>query len=213
LPLERAGGAIGGVRIRRTVMKQPLDLRFLGMDASPAVAAAAREKAAKLDRFRPDLIACRVTIELLHKHKHQGKPYAVRIDATVPAHELSVDRVQDEDVYVALRDAFDDMRRQLEDSARRDRGQEKSHAEVLRGVVVRVDAKGQCGFIRTAAGDEYWFGAQNVAGTPFEHVAPGAEAQFIPDVAAEGRQAKRVSFGKHRFEPRGGIDRHEEAGH
>ena len=104
-------------------MKQTLDLRFLGMDASPAVAAVAREKAAKLEQFRPDLISCRVTVELLHKHKHHGRPYAVRIDVTVPGHELSVDRVQDEDVYVALRDAFDDMRRQLEDSARRDRGQ------------------------------------------------------------------------------------------
>jgi hypothetical protein len=30
--------------------------------------------------------------------------------------------VQDEDVYVALRDAFDDMTRQLEDSVRRVRG-------------------------------------------------------------------------------------------
>ena len=29
-------------------MKQPLELRFLGMEASPAVEAAARDKAAKL---------------------------------------------------------------------------------------------------------------------------------------------------------------------
>jgi ribosome-associated translation inhibitor RaiA len=111
-------------------MKQPLDLRFLGMASSPAVEVAAREKAVKLERFRPDLMSCRVTIELLHKHKRQGKPYAVRIDITVPGHELSVDRVEDEDVYVALRDAFDDMRRQIEDSARRDRGQVKSHSDI-----------------------------------------------------------------------------------
>ncbi len=42
-----------------------------------------------------------------HKHKHQGRPYAVRVDVTLPGQELCVDRVQDEDVYVALRDAFE----------------------------------------------------------------------------------------------------------
>jgi ribosome-associated translation inhibitor RaiA len=181
-------------------MKQALQIVFLGMDPSPAVEAAAREKAAKLDRFRADLMSCRVTIELRHKHKHQGAPCAVRIDVTAPGHELCVDRVADEDVYVALREAFDDMRRRIEDSVRRDRGQQKVHAAVLHGQVVRLDAERRCGFIRTVEGDEYWFGAENVADVPFEHVEQGASAQFVPDLAAEGRQAKRVSFGKHRFE-------------
>lgn len=60
-----------------------------------------------------------------------------------------------------------------------------------------MDPDARCGFIRTAEGDEYWFGPENVADTTFEHVQPGAEVRFIPDVVAEGRQAKRVSLGKH----------------
>jgi len=103
-------------------MKQPLQVRFVGVEPSEAVEAAARAKAQKLDRFRPDIMSCRVTIELVARHQQQGRPYAVRIDVTVPDRELAVDRVQDEDVYVALRDAFDDMTRQLEDSVRRIRG-------------------------------------------------------------------------------------------
>jgi ribosome-associated translation inhibitor RaiA len=179
-------------------MKQPLEIRFVGMEPSDVVEAAARRKADKLDRFRPDIMACRVTIELAEKHQHQGRPFAVRVDVTVPDHELSVDRVHDEDVYVALREAFDDTKRQLEDSVRRVRGQEKLHATTLRGEVVRFADEGQCGFIRTPDGDEYWFGPDNVAGVPFEHVELGAQVQFVPEVAAEGRQAKRVSIGKHR---------------
>jgi len=179
-------------------MKQPLEIRFIGMEPSDAVEAAARKKADKLDRFRPDIMACRVTIELAQKHRHQGRPFAVRVDVTVPDHELSVDRVHDEDVYVALREAFDDMKRQLEDSVRRVRGQEKLHATPLHGEVVRFGDEGRCGFIRTPSGDEYWFGPDNVADVPFEHVELGAQVQFIPEVAAEGRQAKRVSVGKHR---------------
>lgn len=178
-------------------MKQPLQIRFVGMEPSEAVESAARSKAEKLDHFRPDVMACRVTIELSDKHRHQGRSYAVRLDVTVPDHELTVDRVHDEDVYVALRDAFDDMKRQLEDSVRRVRGQEKLHPVPLHGEVVRFADEGRCGFIRTPAGDEYWFGPENVTGIPFEHLALGSQVQFIPELAAEGRQAKRVSVGKH----------------
>ena len=180
-------------------MKLPLHIVFLGMEASEAVEAAARDKAAKLDQFSPDIMSCRVEIELSQKHQHQGRPFAVRIHLTLPGHELTVDRVQDEDVYVALRDAFDRMKRQLEDTVRRTRGLEKQHPVPLRGEIVRLDADLRRGFIRTPAGDEYYFDGENLADTPFEHLQLGWTAQFIPEVASQGRQAKRVSFGKHRF--------------
>lgn len=178
-------------------MHQPLDIRFLGMEPSEAVEAAAREKAAKLDHFCPNLMSCRVTIELLQKHQHQGRPFGVRVDVTLPGHELNVDRAQDEDVYVALRDAFDHIRRQIEDTVRHDRRDEKLHPVPLHGEVVRFEAEGRFGFIRSAAGDDYRFDADSVVGRPFEHVAVGDAVQFIAEVAEQGRQAKRVSFGKH----------------
>lgn len=178
-------------------MKQPLELRFIGMEPSEAVESAARAKAAKLDHFRPDLMACRVTVELAAKHQNQGKTFAVRVDVTVPGHELSVDRVHDEDVYVALREAFDDLKRQLQDSARRVQGQVKAHPLPLQGEVVRFADEGRFGFIRTAQGDEYRFDAGNVAGVAYENLGIGTPVQFIPEMAAEGLQAKRVSVGRH----------------
>jgi ribosomal subunit interface protein len=178
-------------------MKQPLELRFIGMEPSEAVESAARTRAEKLDRFRPDIMACRVTVELADRHRHQGKTFAVRVDVTVPGHELSVDRVHDEDVYVALRDAFDDMKRQLQDSLRRVRGDVKAHAVPLHGEVVRFADEGRFGFIRTPQGDEYRFDAGNVAGVSYESLGIGTHVQFIPETAAEGLQAKRVSIGKH----------------
>lgn len=178
-------------------MKQPLQIRFLGMESSSAVESAARQKADKLDRFCSDIMSCRVTIELATKHQNQGRIFAVRIDLTLPDHELSVNRVHDEDVYVALREAFDDMKRKLEDAVRSMRGQEKLHPVPLHGEVVRFAPERRCAFIRTPGGDEYYFGPENVAGVPFEHLQEGSQVQFIADVAGEGRQAKRVSVGKH----------------
>lgn len=180
-------------------MKQPVQIRFLHMDASEALEAVAREKATMLDRFRPDLMSCQVTIERADRHKRQGRQFAVRIDVTMNGAELHVGRVHDEDAYVALRDAFDDMKRRIQDSARRVQGQVKDHARTLAGEVVRLDAEGRFGFIRSADGEDYWFGPDNVADTPFEHLAVGTAVRFIPDLAGEGRQAKRVSAGKHGF--------------
>lgn len=96
-------------------MKQPLQITWLGLESSDAIDASARAKADKLDQFHPNIMACKVTIELVAKHQQQGRDFAVRIGVTVPQQELHVDRVHNEDVYIALRDAFDDMKRQLDD--------------------------------------------------------------------------------------------------
>jgi len=69
-----------------------------------------------------------VVVEMPQRHKHQGKLHSVRIDLTVPGAELVANHTQHEDVYVAIRDAFDAMSRQLEDYARKQRGEVKTHA-------------------------------------------------------------------------------------
>jgi len=97
-------------------MKQPPDIRFIGMEPSEALDTAAREKIAKLEQLSPQIMACHIVIELPHRHRNQGRQFAVRVDLTLPGRELAVSRVEHEDVYVALRDAFDGMRRQLEDT-------------------------------------------------------------------------------------------------
>lgn len=178
-------------------MKQPLQISFHGMDRSDAVEDAVRQRAEHLDRFAGDIMACRVVVDLLQKHKHQGRPFGVRIDLTLPGHELVVDRVEHEDVYVALRDAFDDMKRQLEEVVRQRRGDEKQHPRELHGEVVRLNDDGGFGFIRTPDGQEYYFGRDNLASGRFEQLEIGTAVQFIAELAAQGPQAKRVSVGKH----------------
>jgi ribosome-associated translation inhibitor RaiA len=110
------------------IMKLPLQVRFHGMEPSAAFEAAAQDKAGKLDQFCQDIMACRVDIEQMHKHQNQGRPFGVRVHVTLPGHELTVDRVQHEDAYVALRDAFDGMRRRIEDQVRVMRGDVKQHS-------------------------------------------------------------------------------------
>ncbi len=114
-------------------MQTPVQVTFRQVDPSPAVEARARELAGRLDHYYTRITGCHVVIQGPPAHRHKGAPYSVRIDVIVPGHELFVDSERDQhaehtDVYVALRDAFDAMRRQLEDYARRQRGDTKRHA-------------------------------------------------------------------------------------
>jgi len=111
-------------------MKIPLQVTFRDMPSSDAVETRVREKADKLTRFYDRIVNCRVVIEMPQRHKHQGKLHSVRIDLSVPGAELVANHAQDEDVYVALRDAFAAITRQLEEFARKQRGEVKTRANV-----------------------------------------------------------------------------------
>jgi ribosomal subunit interface protein len=104
------------------------------MGPSPAVEAPVRELVVKLQQFHDRMTSCRVVIDKASHRQQQGDLFAVRINITLPGHELFVDserdsRAQHTDLYVALRGAFDAARRQLQDDARRRRSDVKHHAD------------------------------------------------------------------------------------
>jgi ribosomal subunit interface protein len=110
-------------------MKIPMQVTFRDMPSSDAVETRIREKAEKLGHFYDHIMGCRVVVEMPQRHKHQGKLHSVRIDLTVPGAELVANHTQHEDVYVAIRDAFTAITRQLEDYVHRQRGEVKTHAQ------------------------------------------------------------------------------------
>jgi len=115
-------------------MQIPLQITFHGIPKSEAVEAKIREKVDKLEQFHSHMMSCRVAVEAEHHHHHQGNLYHIRIDITTPNKELVIskehhDNKAYEDVYVAIRDAFDIAKRQLEDYARIQRGDVKTHVQ------------------------------------------------------------------------------------
>jgi len=114
-------------------MQIPLQITIRDVEHSEALETRIRSKVEKLEEFFQHIMSCRVVVEMPHKHHHQGKHFNVRIDIGVPGHEIAVNRDHDEDVYVAVRDAFDAAKRQLEDYARKIRGDIKTH-EVRRPI-------------------------------------------------------------------------------
>ncbi len=178
-------------------MKLPLQITFRDMPSSEAVETRIREKAAKLDEFYDRIMSCRVVVEAPHRRHHQGKLYHVRIDLTVPEGEIVAsrephDRHSHEDVYVAIRDAFDAARRQLEDHARRHRAAVKTHEAQPRGRIVRLFPEQGYGFIESVDGREVYFHRNSVLDGAFEKLKVASEVRFAVEEGDQGPQASTV---------------------
>ncbi|MHB1352438.1 MAG: ribosome hibernation-promoting factor, HPF/YfiA family [Thiobacillus sp.] len=183
-------------------MKTPLQITFRDIEPSEALEGHIREKAEKLETFFQPIMSCRVVLEVPHQHKHQGKVFKVRIDIGVPGSEVVVNRDAHEDVYVALRDAFDAARRQLDDYSRRLRRETKAHDREFIGEVIRIYPDEGYGFVRRPDGEELYFNADNLVNVRLDQLGEGDAVKFIEGMtAAEGPQAKRVSVGHHQLPP------------
>ena len=100
-------------------MAAEIQVTMRGLQQSEALEARIRERIAKLDTRHPGLITrCHVVAERPHLHRQQGAQFVVRMDIAVPGKDIAVNRDHSEDIYVALREACNAARRQLEQHAR-----------------------------------------------------------------------------------------------
>ena len=178
-------------------MEMPVQVTFRNMPPSATIESDVREKAAKLEEFFQGIIGCRVVVEEPHRSHHQGKLVHVRIELTVPGKELVVSREPSahhahEDAYVAVRDAFRAMRRQLEDHARVIRGDTKRHETPPEAYIARLFPAEGYGFIATADGREVYFHRNALVDQPFDRLTVGDAVRFVEEAGERGPQASTV---------------------
>jgi cold shock CspA family protein/ribosome-associated translation inhibitor RaiA len=184
-------------------MQQPLEITFRDIPRSEALEANIREKAGKLDQFYEKIMACHVIVERPHGHHHQGQLYHVRIDLTVPGGEMVIKRDPKEhhaheDPYVAVRDAFKAARRKLQDFARKQRGDIKSHEMPPHGIVSEIVPMMDCGRILSSDGREIYFHRNSVVDGDFDLLEEGDQVWYAEEAGEEGPQASTVHIiGKH----------------
>jgi ribosomal subunit interface protein len=179
----------------------PVQITVRDMPTSQALENHLRKKAMKLNQFYHQINSCRIVIHIPQKHKHQGKLFSVCIDLTVPGKELVVNRKLDEDVYIAIRDAFNALQRRLENYARKRRGDVKMHELAMQGYIKKLFLDEGYGFILGADGSEYYFSPTNVSNSSFAQLQLGDIVQFVGVPQSEGMQAHHVVFkGKNHIE-------------
>jgi ribosome-associated translation inhibitor RaiA len=109
-------------------MRVPLQITVLNLPRSEALEARVRKMAEKVEKFHARIVSCRVSIEELRRHRSKGRLFHVRVALRVPGREIVSNHRHDKDPYLALRDSFLSLRRQLEDTARVTRREVKKHA-------------------------------------------------------------------------------------
>jgi len=178
-------------------MQIPLQITIRDIPPSEALTNHIKEKASKLERFADKIISCHVVVEVPQKHKHNGKIYNTRIDITVPKEEIVINKVQDEDIYVSIRDAFNAAKRKLKTNGHIKRGEVKNHIPMTHGHVARIFEDEGYGFLESLDGREFYFNSTNIAYPDFSQLEVGMAVQFLEAIADEGLQANRVTAGKH----------------
>jgi ribosome-associated translation inhibitor RaiA len=114
-------------------MTVSLQISFRDLPSSAAVEAQIRERVEHLEHVFGRLTSCRVIVEGRHRPQRAGKVFHLRLELTLPGKTIAVGHGPAElhphdDVFVAVRAAFDAARRQLEHYASRRRGEVKSHS-------------------------------------------------------------------------------------
>lgn len=184
-------------------MKQPLQITFRDIPHSDALETYIREKADKLDDYYKHIMGCHVVLEQPHGHHHKGKLFHVTINLTVPTGELVVNRSPTEhhaheDAYVAIRDAFNAMRRKLQNFTSKQRGDVKKHSTPGHGKVSEVKQHQDYGRILTQEGKEIYFHRNSVLDGDFDSLEVGSEVRFDEETGDDGPQASTVHLiGKH----------------
>ena len=186
-------------------MQEPLRITFHGIDPSEFIERRIRESAAALERFSHEIVSCHVTVDAPHHHHHKGNIYSVHLDIRLPDRQLALSKPRHEqhaheDVYVAIRDAFDAAARSLEEYARTRRSEVKRHETPDHGKVVKLDRTRRYGFVETADGVEVYFHANSVTGEKFSELQLGDEVRVsvARSESKKGPQASSVTpIGKH----------------
>jgi len=175
----------------------PLQITFRQMEPSAALEARIRKLAGRLERFSEHIMRCRVIVEPLPHHSHQGALHEIHIDITLPDEEIAIRHTHPadhahEDPYVALRDAFRAARRRLEDYERKHRLDVKTHAAPAEGRISELDAARDGGRIETGDGRLIYFHRNSVLGGRFQDLTPGTKVRFVEEAADLGPQASTV---------------------
>lgn len=186
-------------------MQTPLEITFRNMDHSDAVEARIREKVDKLEQVYDRITACRVRVEAINRQHTKGNLFQVNIELSVPGKQVVIDRNPGknhahEDVYVAVRDAFNAARRRLEDHSRRKAGKVKTHEVPPHGKVARLFPYEGYGFIETPDGREIYFHQNSLVEGDFDKLEEGQEVRYVvaEKESDKGPQASTVKLiGKH----------------
>ncbi|MEZ5849072.1 MAG: HPF/RaiA family ribosome-associated protein [Hyphomicrobiaceae bacterium] len=191
-------------------MQTPVEIQFINLNRSEAVEARIRERADRLEQFFGRITSCHVFVDAPHHHANKGNAYEIRIEVRIPGRELVVNRRPGDvhahhDIYVAIRDAFDAMERQLKATKADPRTALSGQEAQLQGRIAELQPAENFGRIATVDNRLVYFHKNSVVDVDFAELQIDDPVELVVDSeeSAAGPQASTVR----RISPSRYIDR------
>jgi len=139
------------------------------------------------------ILSCDVVVARPHRQGHKGNIYHIEIRLHVPGDYIIIDKEPEknhahEDIYVAVRDAFDALERKLDNFIQKRRGFVKTHEPVPRASIARIFPEDGYGFIITQDGREIYFSENSILNKNFKELTIGQEVRYTEEVGTKGPQ-------------------------
>lgn len=184
-------------------MQVPLEISFRNTEPSDVIRSEIEQEARKLEKFYNRITSCAVTVVAPNAHHRQGGLFKIDIRIAMPEHkDIIVNRSHDnvhehEHITVAIKDAFAAAQRQIEDAARKMRGDVKLDSKPDHGRVAKLIAGADYGFITTVDDREIYFHRNSVLDGAFDRLTVGSEVRFTEEEGEKGPQASTVRLITH----------------
>ena len=109
-------------------MTNEFQVVFHNIGQTAAINDAVQKRVNKLQRYCDQILTGRVVLDSPHNNHHKGRVYSVGLEIHTPSKEIRVNQEQHdnhahEDLYIAIRDAFNAAERQL-------KSVEKNHRKI-----------------------------------------------------------------------------------
>ena len=197
-------------------MLLPVQVTFRNIDSDGGLEELVQQEAAKLERFYGRITSCRVMVERPQRAQ-SSKLYHVRIDLRLPRGELVVEHMPSlhaalKDVKAeksrreaeavlgyksprrAIRAAFDEMTRRLQDYKRKQEGAVKISHKMAEGTVKEIFPDENYGFLETADNRQIYFNEASVLDGHFSRLRVGTRVRLAEERGEKGLQASTVKM-------------------
>lgn len=174
----------------------PFEIAYENMEASPAAEVHVLRGIRRLEKVAPDLVSVRVTLARRNPRRRTGDLYDVNLHLSLPGPDVVVSRTptphhEDEDLVLAIGEAFEKARRKVVEQHAVERGDVKQHDASLKGTV--SDLFPDYGFIRGADGRIVYFHRNSVPDGEWDRFELGDRVLFADEPGEEGPHATTVT--------------------
>ncbi len=159
-------------------------ITWCNIPRSDAVEAIIRKRIAAIEKFCPEALGLRITLDAPQKPRHAARGFDVRLHLEVPGPDLDVARTvrhghAADDIVRAVKAAFTALEARVKESRRIMGGQQiKHHPDILHGEIVELEPELGYGFVRADDGREVYFQKDGLLTGAWDDLEIGTRLRF-----------------------------------